>query len=199
MKKLWLFLLLFICLFSVIPVSISCIFQNDIAVVRDKHMKIERYLPYLLYETIDKNMHIETLKAQAVILRTNLLKDVEVISDNIDVSVPMYTFSIKEIREEDREYFKRFQRACAETEGKAILYGSKLCKCPYYFCSSGLTRDAFSFFQDTRYPHVIAVPSKKDTMCENFVTYHYFSKEEFSYYMNCLSGNTFDGQIEIIK
>lgn len=196
MKKIWLFPLLFVSLIFAVPIMVSIIFRNDMSLLKDKHMKIEQYLPYLLYEAIEKDMHIETLKAQAVILRTNMLKNESNDSINFDIEKRV---SLSKLTENDRNYFERFERACKETEGEVVIYDSKLCKCPYFFCSNGLTRDSFSFFQDTRYPHVVSVPSQKDTLYEEYITYHYFSMEEFIYKINRICGNNCKKEIEIIE
>lgn len=199
MKKIRQFFLLFVLLFLIVPCLVICFFQKNWKILILGTERIERYLPAMMYEEISFDMHIETLKAQAVMMRSNLIKELDEGKITYQELQAEYSLADRKLKEEDQTYYERLVRACKATEGEVVFYGDEICYCPYFYASSGVTRDAFSFFQDGRYPYVVAVPSHRDEECRSYITYHYFSTEEFADKLNELCENTFDGTIQILE
>ena len=192
-------MLLCIVLVLILPCLIVLIFQKNGKVLIMGVEQTERYLPGILYQTIGSEMHVETLKAQAVITRSNLIKALQEQTITYQQLQDTYSLAEKKLKEEDSVFYERLVRACQETEGEVLFYNEEICYCPYFYVSNGTTRDAFSFFQDGRYPYIVAVPSHRDEECKSYITYHHFTTEEFSQKMNELCENTFEQQIEILE
>lgn len=199
MKKIRQLFLLFVLLFLILPCILICIFQKNWKILILGTERIEQYLPAMMYENIGNEMHIETLKAQAVIMRSNLIKKLDEGKTTYQELQAEYSLADRRFKEEDQNYYDRLVRACKETEGEVVFYEEELCYCPYFYASSGVTRDAFSFFGDDRYPYVVAVPSHRDEESKFYITYHYFSIEEFTNAINELCEDTFTGTIQILE
>lgn len=198
-KKMRQILLLYIGLLFLLPCVLIILFQKDKNSLFTKMESVERYLPGVLYEVIDSEMQLETLKAQAVIIRSNIIYALEKEKITYEELQKEYSVIEKNMEIEDVDFYDRLIMACQETEGEAVLYDSKVCYCPYFYSSNGVTRDAFSFFEDGSYPYVIAVPSHRDEESNSYITYHHFSMVDFTDMMNELSDNTYQNQIEILE
>lgn len=199
MKKVWRLLLLCVVLFVILPCVIVLLFQKSISMLFYGMEKTERYLPGILYDITDSEMHIETLKAQAVLVRSNVIKAIQEGKVTYKELYEKYSLTDRKMEEQDMEFYDRLVRACRETEGEVVVYNSEICYCPFFYSSCGTTRDAFSFFQDDSYPYLVAVPSHRDEESKSYITYHYFSIEEFSNKMNELCEGTFQNQIQILE
>ncbi len=199
MKKVRQILLLYIVLFFLLPCAVIVLFQKDKKTLLTKMENVELYLPGILYDIIDSEMCLETLKAQAVIIRSNIIYALEEEKITYEELQEEYSAIEKNMEIEDMDFYNRLVLVCQETEGEAVLYDSNVCYCPYFYSSNGITRDAFSFFEDGSYPYVIAVPSHRDEESNSYITYHHFSMKDFTKLMNELSNNTYQNRIEILE
>lgn len=199
MKKLRQFLLFFAGLFLVLPGVIMFLFQKNTRQLLDGEENLEWYLPGMLYEVTTPEMDTETLKAQAVIMRSNLnrsLADGEAAYDEIREK---YSVIGRKQETASKDFYHRLVNACEKTKGEVVTYEGEICYCPFFYASNGTTREAFSFFEDGSYPYLIAKPSHRDEESSAYLSYHHFSMEEFSQAMNELSEFTFENQIEVIE
>lgn len=149
-------MLLCVVLVLILPCMIVLVFQKNGKVLISGVEQTERYLPGILYQTIGSEMHIETLKAQAVLIRSNLIKALQEQTVTYEQLQEIYSLADQKFKEEDSVFYERLVRACQETEGEVVLYNGEICYCPYFYVSNGTTRDAFSFFQDGSYPYLVA-------------------------------------------
>ena len=199
MKKSLKFLPLLAVLLFVLPGITAILFQKNVRFLWEDTQNVERYLPGMLFRVIGEEMEEETLKAQAVILRSNLM-----------ISLQEKTVTYADLREqcsliktdmakEDLAFYKKLEEISKETEGEVITYEGNVCYCPFFYASSGTTREAFAFFEDGSYPYLIAVPSHRDEESIHYITYHHFSMEEFREKMNELCQNTYQNRIEILE
>lgn len=186
-------------LFLLLPCILVWLIQKDGKIILEGTKQIERYLPAVLYKTISSQMHIETLKAQAVILRSNITLALEEGTVTYAELQDRCSMMGRKWTEEEKDFYKRLVRACQDTEGEVVVYEGKICYCPYFYISSGITRDAFSFFQDDSYPYIVSVPSHRDEESGSYITYHYFSKQEFAEKVNSMCQDTYDGNIQILE
>lgn len=199
MKSVRIHLFLYMGCIVLIPILIILLFYKDAKVMLDKKYTIEKYLPGLLYEAVDESMQMETLKAMAVIMRSNTAAALEREQLTFSDLQKILMEPGKHWGQENRDFYEKVILACEETEGEVVFYQNQICPCPYFRSSNGTTRDAYTYFQDDSYPYVVPVPSHKDEESDSYLTYHHFSQEDFSEIVNQLSNGTFQNQIEILK
>lgn len=200
MKKMrWSVMLLYATLFFLLPVICVFVFQKDKKITWDGQELAESCLPGLLYEVTSDKMHFETIKAMAVLVRTNTQYELEHQMITYDMLKSQHELSVRYLKEKEIAFYETLVRACEETEGEMVFYEDELCRCPYFYSSSGVTRDAYEIFQNDSYPYLTAVPSYKDQESSSYITYHYFSSDRFSEMMDLLSDGTFHDQIQILE
>lgn len=133
----------------------------------EETIPLELYVADLLSRLMDSDSPLEALKAQAVLLRTNLL------------------YGAGEVTEvSDEEYGKRqIPKACilaaAETKGICLEYDGKPAYGAYCRVSSGRTRTASEFLTKESYPYLVGVPCGRDFLSEEYMTTVSFDRKEF--------------------
>ena len=123
-------------------------------------LPLEEYLVYELAATMPEHYEPETLKAQAVLLRTEFLQRAsEQQTDNLTLQEPAlepwYGTGIDEMPENYREAVK-------ETEGIYLCYEGKPVLVAYCLISNGHTRNAQENWNTTAYPYLAGVESGQD-------------------------------------
>lgn len=96
---------------------------------KEMTIPLEKMVGILLYSEINLEFHIEALKAQAVIIRTNLLKSPK----NIEGT------GLKDIWDCEDEGAKRAIKAVEDTKGLAITFNEKLIDAKYHLVCGGST------------------------------------------------------------
>lgn len=152
--------------------------QEEGTLVLRKDETIEDILPYLLAECTEEEFEMETIKAMAVIWRSNLLSLMEDKLISIEQIREDYVCWQQETYVNKKAWYTDVFEACKATKGEVLTYQGKVCYCPYFYASSGMTRDAFSFWEDERFSYMIAVPSYHDEEYESYRSYFYVSFEE---------------------
>lgn len=163
------------------PLLVILIVLGSDSISLTGNSQLETCLPQLLVREIDGEMNMETIKAQAVLLRSNLTKALQ--EDSLSFS-DLY----KKIMDENElgasgqaadQIDKKIEKACQDTKGWVVTYEDQVCYCPYFLCSSGVTRDSFVVLEDKGYPYVISVPSHKDEECSAYTNTFYYEKKEW--------------------
>ncbi|MBO5210092.1 MAG: SpoIID/LytB domain-containing protein [Lachnospiraceae bacterium] len=128
----------------------------------------------------------EALKAQAVLLRTEVWKLVE--TDN-KANITGY-----DIRKYDKEInmspeqMNLYEEAVHETDGIILSYQGEAIKAAYFTVSNGQTRDAEQVWGSGSYPYLKTVECKQDILAENYQSQVCVEKENFYQIMS----ETFD-------
>lgn len=167
-------LFLWVVLVSMPFLMILAIQDHGVLAIK-KEETIEDVLPYLLAVNIENEFELENIKAMAVIWRSNLYSLMA--EDKMSVSdlKRKYLGIQKENYIKNKMLYETAFEACKETKGLVLTYKGNVCYCPFFYSCSGMTRDAFAFFQDERYSYLISVPSYRDEECKNYFTYFYFT------------------------
>lgn len=132
----------------------------------EETIPLELYVADYLSRIMDSDSPLEALKAQAVLIRTNLL------------------YGTKEvIAVSDEEYGKKqIPKACnlaaAETKGICLEYEGRPAYGAYCRVSSGRTRTASEFLTKESYPYLTGVPCGRDFLSEEYISTISFDKEE---------------------
>lgn len=120
--------------------------------------KLELLLPGILSATIPSDYEEETLKAQAVVLRTMLLlsgeNDVEKAAEKLELPVR-------------REWDAVYERAVESTEGEVLFYQEELARPAYHALSTGRTRTSMEATGE-EVPYLQAVDSSWDRECIHY-------------------------------
>ena len=167
--------------FLLVPYLMT-IWCNGVDIALDNHVPdVENCIPLLLFSQIPDTYEKETLKAQAVIARTNLYKKIEK-KDALQVFQELE----REWEKADigpgtilaflLDHGKNYEAAAEETEGQVLTYEYELPLIPYHEMSGGRTRDGAETFHDDAYAYLASVVSEADTKNPEFTKIIYLSK-----------------------
>lgn len=133
----------------------------------DEKIPLEIYVADKLARTMESNYEMEALKAQAILIRTNLMAGMT-----------------EEIITEDKEYGKttvaeRCRRAAAETKGMYITWEEKPIHAAYHRVSNGATRSAKEVLADENCPYLTSVLCSRDFLSSEYTSERVFGIDEF--------------------
>ena len=165
------------CLFF-IPYMITIIFNGVDTTLINRKFDVETILPVIVAGQIGDNYELETIKAQAVIARSNLYRTVKEQKSLNSV--------LNQIRDEIKNkslkslYLlimqDKYERAVKETKGKVITWENKLKLVPYHEVSAGDTRDGEEVFHSEGDAYLKSVHSSVDKKSEDFLNSVYINK-----------------------
>lgn len=106
-------------------------------------MPIEEYCIGVLAKEIPAEYEEEALKAQAVLVRTNVYKKIEEGGSEVEFTDDFWTQKKMEKVWGGKylKYHQRLKKAWEATEGKVLTYENKLVKTPFCRLTNGSTRD----------------------------------------------------------
>lgn len=129
-------------------------------------IRLESYLVGALARSTEKGYQDETLKAVAVILRSNA---VCAIMEERTVDRDSF-YTDEELRilwaDEYENNLQRYQDAVKATEGIVIFYNGEIVEVPFHKISAGETRDGEILAQ--KLPYVQSVPSVEDMYADGY-------------------------------
>lgn len=165
------------CLFF-IPYMITIIFNGVDTTLINRKFDVETILPVIVAGQIGDNYELETIKAQAVIARSNLYRTVKEQKSLNSV--------LNQIRDEIKNkslkslYLllmqDKYERAVKETKGKVITWENKLKLVPFHEISAGDTRDGEEVFHSEEDAYLKSVHSSVDKESEDFLNSVYINK-----------------------
>lgn len=114
------------------------------------------YLAGILAEEISEDCEPETLKAQAVVIRTQIYRTLE---DSEDKTLTESYLSRDEMEdkwgaENYGEYYEKYVRAVEETDDTVVMYGDAYAWTPFHQSSNGMTRSAAEVLGSNDYPYI---------------------------------------------
>lgn len=106
----------------------------------------------------------EALKAQAVLVRTDVYRKIEADGSDVVLETPFWTQ--KQMEEawgvaRYTRYYNKLKNAWRDTEGQVLMYEGKLAKTPFFRLSNGSTRDGKEVLGD-KYPYLKIVECPAD-------------------------------------
>ena len=148
---------------------------------------LEEYLIGVLALQIPASYEKETLKAQAVIARTYLYKQ---LGDQKEIPESALKLDyLEESRMEEvwgqehyLEYYEKIRDAVNDTKGEVIKYGGSLIDPLFHRISAGRTREG-----DSLHPYLQSVDCETDLEAENYMTITTFTRKEFADKLNAMS------------
>lgn len=144
-----------------------------------KKIPLEEYLVGMLAATIPPEYEMETLKAQAVIMRSFCMNRMEkengekVIYDAVVKEYYIQDSQYRELWKENTESFQsRLQTAVKETKGIIAVCDGDIVELPFCRMSNGNTRDITEYIvRKGTYPYMKTVLCDDDKMAEEFIQY----------------------------
>lgn len=127
------------------PVITSSANVQELTVrVENGSIKLKDYAIGLLAREIPATYELEAIKAQAIIIRTRIYKDLHEKGSETTFAEEFWTKSDMEevwgISEYER-YYKKLEKAWDMTEGQVLTYEGELIYTPFFSLSNGSTRD----------------------------------------------------------
>lgn len=165
-----------------------------------KSMDVEEYVLGILPGTISADYDMETLKVQAILIRTNVLKEMQEnnTSDATDLSYQYLTVEDRIALFGDKNYEKyesRFERAVVDTAGKVIRQEESLILALYHEVSIGKTASAEEVLgEDISY--LQSVDSSLDVEAKNYMNLVVYTWDELGTLIGAATQNA-EGQMPI--
>lgn len=141
-------------------------------------MPLETYLISRLPSTIDMAYEMETLKAQAVVLRTEMMR---LYYDNREEKKEgkPYIYVESNIVKADGETYEKSKEAVGSTQGIYLTYEGYPINAPYFAVSAGATRNGNEVFGNENYKYLKSVVCERDFTSEDYIHSIRISKESF--------------------
>lgn len=175
LKKLWCYLIIIVLLPYIITVFINGSSLVSSANVDDTYvsvktdtgvleMPVEEYCIGILAKEMPANYKLEALKAQAVLVRTDIYSKIQESGSSTVLEEGFW--NQQEMQEawgaaKYYKYYNKLKNAWQDTEGKVLTYEDKLAKAPFCKLTNGNTRDGKEAVGDG-YPYLTIVDCPED-------------------------------------
>lgn len=177
-RKNWMFVNLFI--LAVLPYVITILINGSEMALLNRTADPEIILPIILKEQISSDYEEETLKAQAVIARSNLFRKLK----NKNEMEKEY----KKLQEKNSEKLKicvfmdkkeqKFEDAVKSTKGQILTFNGEVKLVPYHEISAGQTRNGEIAFHDSEYAYLKGVDSSADKAASDYFNSVYINRQQ---------------------
>lgn len=171
------FKLIFSCVLILIclPYFVTYCFQGEPAkatVKTDESIEIAGILASQVPVTVEP----EALKAQAVIVRTQLQWCKE---NKKEAPKPLSKKEMEQLwgQEKYYEFYEKMIQAAGDTDGQVMTFEGKVVNPSFHKVSAGMTRDGSRVYKDA--PYLLSVKSSEDVLSEDYLSVKFFTKEEF--------------------
>ncbi len=168
------------------------IYVEIVTAAGSERIPAEIYLVDKLSRTIEKGYEAETLKAQAILLRTALAEQLWNSTGTARGAVT--------VRDDDYgcgEVNEAYTEAVYITRGVILTYQDVPAKAPYFAVSNGMTRDAGETLGTSDYPYLQPAACSKDFMAEKFLSQKTMARSEFMSAWEKAAGKTLEDDFDI--
>lgn len=144
------------------------------------YVDVEEYLVGVVAKQIPPDYGTEVLKAQSVIARTYIYRQLgdnqEIAESALDMDY-MEEEQLKELWGSDHfvTYYKDIERAVEATKGTVITYNDELIDPLFHRASTGHTRNG-----DSSHPYLVSVDCAEDIGAENYLNVCSWTREAFA-------------------
>lgn len=159
------------------PYLLTILFNGPYTALVNRAPDIELYLPVLVSQQISSEKELETVKAQAIIARTNFYRrfsDYQKLSDILSqVQESLHrTYGLALF------FSDIYEEAVSQTEGQVLTWKGELKLVPYHEVSSGTTRDGEEVFHDKAYTYLKSVDSSVDKKSPDYLSSSYIAEQQ---------------------
>lgn len=160
-----------------LPYLVTVFVNGPEAVAVNKTTDMENILPIILSEQISPEYRIETLEAQAVIARSNLMRKLQEQADTGSILCEISN-NIKQKGWVWKIPEKCYEIAVKNTQGQILTVDGELKLVPYHEISAGETRDGEEAFHDSQYAYLKSVDSSADKDAAEYLSSTYVSEQQ---------------------
>lgn len=154
------------------------VFVNGPEVVSvNKTTDMENILPIILSEQISPEYQIETIEAQAVIARSNLMRKLQEQADTGSILCEICN-NIKQNGWVWKIPEECYETAVKNTQDQILTVDGELKLVPYHEISAGETRDGEEAFHDSQYAYLKSVDSSADKDAAEYLNSIYVSEQQ---------------------
>ncbi len=138
------------------------------------------YLAGILAEEISEECEPETLKAQAVLIRTQIYRTLEDSEDKILVESYLSRDEMEDKwgAKNYGKYYEKYVRAVEETDDTVVMYGDAYAWTPFHQSSNGMTRSAAEVLGSNDYPYIAVRECPLDKEADDEIQTFTFSYTE---------------------
>ena len=167
----------FLIILFLLPYIISVFINGKNAVQGADSDNASVYLAEMLAGETDGGCEIEALKAQAVVLRTELYRTEKEKQTLLDKCLTQ-TQMKKKWGTKYEEDLKKCQQAVQETKGIVLWYHETFAWTPFHQSSNGKTRDVQEVLGNADYPYITAKECPLDKAAEDEIQVHLIEYKE---------------------
>ena len=160
-----------------LPYLVTVFVNGPEAVSVNKTTDMENILPIILSEQISPEYQIETIEAQAVIARSNLMRKLQEQADTGSILCEICN-NIKQNGWVWKIPEECYETAVKNTQGQIITVDGELKLVPYHEISAGETRDGEEAFHDSQYAYLKSVDSSADKDAAEYLSSTYVSEQQ---------------------
>ena len=171
----------------------------DLGDTQEKTVDLEAYLPFVVAGQIPAEFHPEAIKAQAVLARTYICRQMEQMG--IEGEIPESALGLEKDGNNQMEklwgtevfpdYYSRFEKAVKETEGITLTWEGHFIDPLFTHTTAGSTRPG-----DEEHPYLVPVSCVHDPEAEEFVQEIIMKPEEAAKRVSAIPAG--DGAIRTI-
>ena len=138
------------------------------------------YLAGILAKEVPADFGEEAVKAQAVLIRTQIYRE---LSESEDKILSMDYMTREEMKkqwgqEKALDYYEKYIHAVEQTDDTVLMYGEEYAWTPFHQSSSGMTRSASEVMGTEEYPYVAVRECPDDKEADNEIQVFTFSYDE---------------------
>ena len=159
------------------PYLVTVFVNGPEAVSVNKTTDMENILPIILSEQISPEYQIETIEAQAVIARSNLMRKLQEQADTGSILCEICN-NIKQNGWVWKIPEECYETAVKNTQGQILTVEGELKLVPYHEISAGETRDGEEAFHDSQYAYLKSVDSSADKDAAEYLSSTYVSEQQ---------------------
>ena len=151
----------------------------------EDRMAVEEYVTGAVVASIPAFYESETLKAQAVIIRTYILLALQGQDTIQEEELKLTYLDAGELQtiwgyREFTGLYEKLTDAVKATEGQVLVYQGELIYPPFHAVSAGRTRSGNEIAGRQVYPYLVSVDSSMDLESEDFLKIEYYERSELT-------------------
>ena len=159
------------------PYLVTVFVNGPEAVSVNKTTDMENIRPIILSEQISPEYQIETIEAQAVIARSNLMRKLQEQADTGSILCEICN-NIKQNGWVWKIPEECYETAVKNTQDQILTVDGELKLVPYHEISAGETRDGEEAFHDSQYAYLKSVDSSADKDAAEYLSSTYVSEQQ---------------------
>lgn len=171
-----------------LPFLLTFLFSGKASCPLYKPPDAEKYLPIFVYLQIPYTHHMENLKAQTVLARTNLQLRLERGAAWTSLlSKPLDYLAHEQSLTHFWHTYQRFIQAAQLTRGQILTYQDQKVFLPYCYVTTGRTRDGTSLLHSEKYKYLVSVDTPQDQQSEDYLSSVYYPDTDYYRQVEILS------------